>query len=132
MRPHWLVPLLLLALTAVVYHAVRSHEFVDYDDHAYVLENPNLAEGLGVHSVARAFAEPYFANWTPLTSISLQIDHALYGLEPAGYLLSNVVLHALSAVLLFFALARMTRAPWPSAFTAAVFALHPLHVESVA
>ena len=132
MRPYQLVPLLLLASTLAVFFPVRDHEFVDYDDARYVVENPNLAEGLGRESVARAFAEPYFANWIPLTSISLLIDHELYGLEPAGYLRTNVALHAASALLLFFALLRMTRAPWASAFVAAVFALHPLHVESVA
>lgn len=132
MRPHRIVPFLLLALTAVVFHPVRGHEFVDYDDHVYILENPNLRDGLGVESVVRAFTTPHAANWIPLTWISLQIDRELYGLDPAGYHLTNVALHALSAVLLFFALVRMTRAPWPSAFAAAVFALHPLHVESVA
>ena len=132
MRPHRIVPFLLLALTAVVFQPVRDHEFVDYDDHVYVVENPNLRDGLGVESVVRAFTTPYTANWIPLTWISLQIDHEFYGLEPAGYHLTNVALHTLSALLLFFALSRMTRAPWPSAFVAAVFAIHPLHVESVA
>jgi arylsulfatase A-like enzyme/Tfp pilus assembly protein PilF len=131
-RPHWLVPILLVALVFAVFLQVRDHEFVDYDDHPYILENPNLRDGLGLESATRAFTTPYVANWIPLTWISLQIDHELYGLEPAGYHLTNVALHALSAVLLFFALARMTRAPWPSAFVAAVFAVHPLHVESVA
>jgi tetratricopeptide (TPR) repeat protein len=131
-RLHRIVPFLLLALTALVFHPVRGHEFVDYDDHVYVVENPNLTEGLGLQSIAHAFAKPYFGNWIPLTSISLQIDYARHGLEPAGYLLTNVALHALSALLLYFALARMTRAPWPSAFIAAIFAIHPLHVESVA
>jgi tetratricopeptide (TPR) repeat protein len=130
-RSGW-IALLLVAASFAVYAPVRHHEFVAYDDDRYIVDNPNLREPLGLDSVRRAFASPYETNWIPLTWISLHIDHALYGLAPAGYHLTNVALHALSAVLLFVALVRMTRATGPSAFAAAVFALHPLHVESVA
>jgi tetratricopeptide (TPR) repeat protein len=123
---------LLVVLTASVYLQVRGHEFVNYDDPTYITLNPNLDPGLGAASLIRAFTEPYEKNWIPLTWISLQIDHALYGKEPAGYLLTNVGLHALSAVLLFLLLCRLTGASGRSAFVAAVFAVHPLHVESVA
>ncbi|MEE8476669.1 MAG: tetratricopeptide repeat protein [Myxococcota bacterium] len=124
----------ILVLTGLfaVYGQVRNHTFVGYDDNLYITENAVVREGLGLSSAIRAFSEPHETNWIPLTWISLQLDHSLYGLEPAGYLLTNVFLHAASALLLFLAFARMTGAPWPSGFVAAVFALHPLHVESVA
>jgi tetratricopeptide (TPR) repeat protein len=127
-----LVAVGLVALAIGVFGQVRNHEFLRYDDPIYVVENPNLRESLGAESLWRAFREPYETNWIPLTWISLQADYALYGAEPAGYLLTNVALHAASAVLLFLALARMTGATWRPAFVAAVFAVHPLHVESVA
>jgi tetratricopeptide (TPR) repeat protein len=131
-RARWLVALALLGLVAAVFHPVREHEFSRYDDDVYITGNPYLRSGLTTENVVRAFSEPYFANWIPLTSISYQLDYEFYGLEPAGFLLTNVLLHALSTLLLFAALVRMTRATWPSAFVAAVFAVHPLHVESVA
>jgi len=126
------ISVLLVALTAAVYLQVRGHEFVNYDDPTYITLNPNLEDGLGARSLVRAFSEPYEKNWIPLTWISLQLDHSLYGEDPAGYLLTNVGLHALSAVLLFLLLCRLTGATFASAFVAGVFAVHPLHVESVA
>lgn len=131
-RRHLAVAALLCGATFAIYLQVRHHDFVKYDDPIYILENPSLQVGLSLDTVARAFTESYETNWIPLTWISLQIDHVFFGFEPAGYHLVNVVLHALSAVLLYLALARMTGSPWPSAFVAAVFAVHPLHVESVA
>jgi tetratricopeptide (TPR) repeat protein len=132
LRVRGVVSVLLVALSAAVFAQVREHEFVNYDDRIYVIDNPNLRNAPSWESVAHAFTRAYERNWIPLTWISLQIDYALYGLEPAGYLLTNAALHAASAVLLFLALAAMTGAPWRSAFVAAVFAVHPLHVESVA
>ncbi len=138
-----LLALLISAATIWVYAPLRHHEFLDYDDPQYVTENPNFRLGLTWAGVANDF-EPHFGNWIPLTFFSLRVDHALYGLEPAGYFLTNVVLHTLSALLLFAALllmtgdktrsstGGMTGAIGASAFVAAVFALHPLHVESVA
>jgi tetratricopeptide (TPR) repeat protein len=131
MRPHGWIALLLVAATFAVFHQVRHHEFVGYDDYVYVVQNANLRDGLGGDALLRAF-RPYEVNWIPLTWISLQVDYALYGLDPAGYHLTNVALHASSAALLYLALASMTGGVWRSAFVAAVFALHPLHVESVA
>jgi len=128
----WLIALALLGLVAAVFHPVREHDFLKYDDGVYITENPYLRSGLTTENVVRAFTEPYESNWIPLTWISFQLNYELHGLEPAGFLLTNVVLHALSTLLLFAALTRMTRATWPSAFVAAVFAIHPLHVESVA
>jgi tetratricopeptide (TPR) repeat protein len=129
---HGWVAAALVLLCLAVYAPVRHHAFVNYDDRVAIVENPNLVGGLSLASVRKAFAEPRFYNYIPLTAVSLQVDHALHGLEPAGYLLTNVALHAATCVLLFFALAAMTGLPIPSAFVAAVFAVHPLHVESVA
>jgi hypothetical protein len=129
---HAAVALLLCGITAAIYLQVRHHDFVHYDDPIYITANPALRAGLSRDTLIGAFAEPYETNWIPLTWISLQIDHAFFGFEPAGYHLVNVALHALSAVLLYLALLQLTGSAWPSAFVAAVFAVHPLHVESVA
>ncbi len=122
----------LIALTFAIYGQVHDHDFVNIDDPIYIVDNPNLVAGLSFDAVKRAFSEPYETNWIPLTWISLSIDHALFGLDPTGYHLENVALHALSACLLYLALWRMTGSRWRSAWVAAVFAVHPLHVESVA
>jgi tetratricopeptide (TPR) repeat protein len=114
-----------------VFYPVRNHEFVDYDDAIQIVQNPQIRAGLGATGLMRAF-QPYGSNWIPLTWISYQINYAFSGLEPGGYLLTNVALHALNAALLYLALVGMTGAVWRSAFVAALFALHPLHVESVA
>jgi tetratricopeptide (TPR) repeat protein len=132
MRARLLASALLAALAFGVFFQVREHDFVDYDDLVYIVENPNLESGLSLDAVLRAFSRPYHANWIPLTALSFQIDYALYGENPTGYHLTNLVLHAASSILLFLALARMTAAPGRSLFVAAVFAVHPLHVESVA
>jgi tetratricopeptide (TPR) repeat protein len=126
------VALALAGLCGVVFVQTLSHEFLRYDDAIYVYENPNLREDLDLRAVGRAFREPYEANWIPLTWLSLHLDRTLFGLEPAGYHAVNALQHWLAAILLFLALHRMTGASAASAFTAAVFAIHPLHVESVA
>ncbi len=131
MRAHAPAAALLALAVVAVYAQVRHHDFVDYDDLRYVVENPTLALGFA-EGVARDFAAPYYGNWIPLTSLSLRIDHALYGLDATGFLATNVALHGLATLLLFAALSRLTGAPGRSAFAAGVFALHPLHVESVA
>ncbi len=130
-RARFAIAALLVVLVVAVFAPVRHHEFVNYDDRVYVLENPSLRMDLGAASLRRAF-EPYENNWIPLTWISLQLNHAVHGMQSAGYLLTNVALHAASAVLLFLALLRASGALGCSAFVAAVFAVHPLHVESVA
>jgi len=129
------VPLLAAALvlaTIAVYAPVRHHEFLAWDDDIYVTRNPNLERPLDAEAVARAFREPYESNWIPLTWLSLHVDRALFGADPGAFHLVNLGLHALGALLLFAALARMTGAPGRSFAVAAVFAVHPLHVESVA
>jgi tetratricopeptide (TPR) repeat protein len=134
-RRPWLrsaISLALVAATFAVYGRVAGHDFVDLDDRLVITENPLVLEGLSPAGVLRAFREPAEANWVPLTWISLQLGYSWHGLAPAGFLLGNVALHALASVLLFLALLRLTAAFWESAFLAAIFALHPLHVESVA
>ena len=114
-----------------VFGQVRNHEFVGFDDYEYIVQNPDLRDGLTLRGLSRTL-QPRFLNWIPLTSMSYQVDYALNGLDPGGYHLTNLLLHTLSAVLLFLAFARMTGEVWRSGFVAAVFAIHPLHVESVA
>lgn len=126
------IPLLLVVASAAVYQDVRHHDFVDLDDLPYVLENRDLRVSSLAEAVGVAFRSTSQVNWTPLTLLSLQLDRALYGDRAPGYLAVNVALHAASAALLFLALLRMTGSVAPCAFVAAVFALHPLHVESVA
>jgi len=122
----------LIAATAFVYADVRNHDFVDYDDFAYVVENARLRSGLGLRPIAQDFRSPYFMNWSPLTMVSYRIDFAAHELSAPGYLLTNVALHVITSLLLLLMLARATGSVWPAAFVAFVFAIHPLHVESVA
>lgn len=132
MAPRSWIALLVAGAALAVYFQVCTHEFVYWDDQIYIFQNEALLEGLTAAGIAHDFSSTVSANWHPLTMLSLRIDHALYGLDAAGYLLTNAVLHAFASAILYLALARMTRAPGRSAFVAAVFALHPLHVESVA
>jgi len=122
----------LIASVLGVYAGVRTHQFLHYDDDIYVLDNPNLRRPLDASAVVDAFADPYYDNWIPLTHLSLHLDFARAGLDPAAFLITNVLLHAASSALLFYALLALGGALWTSAFAAGVFALHPLHVESVA
>jgi tetratricopeptide (TPR) repeat protein len=128
----WLVLLLLVATTAAVYWQVRAHEFVNYDDGPYVYENPHVRAGLTAASVKWAFTAAHLYNWHPLTWLSHMLDCQLYGLDAGKHHMTSLLFHAANTVLLFLVLRRMTGAMWRSAFVAALFALHPLHVESVA
>ena len=127
-----MVAALLVVATFAVYGQVLGHEFVDYDDLQVIVWNENLRPASPADALARAFATTLNANWIPLTTLSLQLDRALWGARPGPTLLANAALHAAAAVALFLALARLSGAVGRSAFAAGVFALHPLHVESVA
>lgn len=127
-----LICLFLILATLSVYWQVRDYAFVNFDDNAYIYENPYVRAGLTRESIAWAFTAAHSSNWHPLTWLSHILDVQLYGLNPGQHHLTNVLLHILNTLLLFFLLRRMTRALWPSCFVAALFALHPLHVESVA
>jgi tetratricopeptide (TPR) repeat protein len=132
MRARVLISALLVGATLLAFFEVREHSFVDYDDITLIVRNENLRSASPGEAFRVAARSSSIGNWTPLTLLSLQANFALHGLEPAGYLITNVALHAASAVILFLALARLTGGIWASAFVAGAFALHPLHVESVA
>ncbi len=116
----------------VVYWQTLNFGFINYDDPDYVTGNAHVRAGLTGSGIAWAFGHSFAGNWFPLTSISHMLDVQFFGLDAGLHHLTNVSLHALTAVLLFILLLRITRARWASAMVAAVFALHPLHVESVA
>jgi protein O-mannosyl-transferase len=115
-----------------VYVPALWNGFVEFDDPDYVYRNPVVKDGLSAKGVAYAFTSIELANWFPLTLLSHQADVSLYGLKPAGHHLTNLLFHAVNAALLLSVLAAATRAFWPSFAVALLFAVHPLHVESVA
>jgi tetratricopeptide (TPR) repeat protein len=122
----------LAAITFAVFGQTAHHEFVNCDDDLYVYDNPMVAQGLSLKGLVRVFTHADCELYHPLTMLSLMGDYQLHGLHAGGYHLTNVVLHAASAILLFLVLRQMTGALWRSAFVAALFAIHPLRVESVA
>ena len=124
--------LILALLTFVVYLPVRDHDFVRYDDDVYVTNNPEVQSGLSWQGIKWAFVTDRGANWHPLTWLSLMLDCWLFGVKPGPLHLVNVLFHIVNTLLLFIVFNRMTKALWQSVFVAALFALHPLHVESVA
>ncbi|MCK5614824.1 hypothetical protein KAR91_73865, partial [Candidatus Pacearchaeota archaeon] len=124
-------PILILS-TVIAYWGVQGNEFVRYDDDVYITENLHVNNGLTLDNLRWAFTTGRASNWHPLTWISHMLDCHLFGLNPAGHHLHNLILHLVNALLLFELLRRMTGAVWRSAFVAAAFALHPMHVESVA
>jgi tetratricopeptide (TPR) repeat protein len=127
-----LVAVALAALTLAVFAPACGNGFVNYDDEPYVTKNPHVQSGLSWSNSAWAFRSTEAANWHPLTWLSLQLDAQVYHLDPWGFHLTNVLWHTANTVLLFGVLRRMTGACWRSALVAALFAVHPLHVESVA
>jgi hypothetical protein len=122
---------LLLAVALVFGQTVR-HEFVNFDDNGYVFENPHISRGFSVDGIVWVFTQSHVGNWHPLTGMSHMLDCQLFRLNAGAHHLMNVLLHAATTVLLFLVLGRMTGRFWPSALVAALFAVHPLHVESVA
>jgi tetratricopeptide (TPR) repeat protein len=130
--PDFWICLLLLAATLAVYSQVRHYEFVNYDDPEYVGNNLHVRAGLTAGGLVWALTSFDAANWFPLTWLSHMADIQFFGMESGWHHLTNVWLHAIDALLLFAVLKRMTGARWPSAWVAFLFALHPLHVESVA
>src|SRR4030095_2658213 len=129
---HLFVCLGLVAITWAVFGKTLSPDFVNFDDHVYVYENPLVIRGLSTEAVIGAFTHTHARNWHPLTTLSHMLDCQLYGLNAGGHHLTNLILHTISVLLLFLVLKQMTGALWQSAFVAALFAIHPLHVESVA
>jgi tetratricopeptide (TPR) repeat protein len=124
--------ILIAASTFAVYFQIRSHDFINYDDPDYVYDNPYVASGLSMKSVIWAFTTGHASNWHPLTWLSHIIDCQLFGLNPGGHHLVSLAIHIINSVLLFLLFKRITAQLWPSAFIAFAFALHPMHIESVA
>ncbi len=124
--------MLLVAVTLAVYWPVLRFDFVNFDDPYYVESNVHVQTGLTLPTVAWAFSTKQTANWHPLTWLSLMLDVNLFGRGASGSHVTNLLFHLANTMLVFLLLRSMTRATWRSAFVAALFALHPLHVESVA
>jgi tetratricopeptide (TPR) repeat protein len=127
-----IILLLLAVATVAVYWQVLGHNFIGFDDDLYVTENSNVQDGLTWRGIKWAFTTTQAYNWHPLVWISHMLDCQLYDLNPAGHHFTNVLFHIANTLLLFLVLNRMTGCLWRSGFVAALFALHPLHVESVA
>lgn len=127
-----LVAVLLGVLTLLGFSQVFQCDFVKYDDDRYVTNNEFVKAGLTSESVRWAFTATHEATWQPLIWLSYMLDIRLFGLNARGFHATNLILHIANVLLLFFVLQRMTRSLWKSAFVAALFAVHPLHVESVA
>jgi tetratricopeptide (TPR) repeat protein len=128
----FLISAALVVMTLAAYEPVRKNDFVSYDDRIYVTNNPNVNKGITVNSVIWAFTKTRSSNWHPLTWLSHTLDCEIYGLNPVGHHITSLLIHTTSSVLLFLLLLKMTGSTWASAFVAAMFAVHPLHVESVA
>ncbi len=151
-QPRWVligISIFLIATTWAVFGQTFHHQFINYDDPLYVYDNAHVRGGLSWHGIAWAFTHIHSQNWHPLTTMSHMLDCQLFGLNPGAHHLVNVFWHSLAAALLFILLTRMTGGPssprdesvrladrtgsiWPSAWVAAIFAIHPLRVESVA
>lgn len=128
----WIICALLAASVFALFHPVVHYDFVNYDDSGYIGDNAHVQKGLTREGFVWAFTTGHMSNWHPLTWLSHMLDVELFGPKPGAQHLTNVFFHALNSLLIFFILKKMTSALWRSAFVAALFALHPLHVESVA
>lgn len=122
----------LVVITWLVFGQTVRYDFVNYDDNEYVYANPAITSGLTPHGIVYAFSGRHARNWHPLTTLSHMLDCQLWGNRAGGHHFTNIVLHTIAVVLLFLILKQMTGAIWRSAFVAALFAIHPLRVESVA
>jgi tetratricopeptide (TPR) repeat protein len=131
-RVRWLLGGAVFALAVAVFLPIRNHDWLNFDDNVYVTQSEPVRAGWNRESVLWAFASFDGANWFPLTRLSWMLDAELHGLDAGSFLVTNLLLHALASLALFAALARLTGNAWRSAFVAALFAVHPLHVESVA
>lgn len=127
-----LVSLLLIFATLAIFHQVANHDFVNIDDDLFVYENSQVLQGFTTETVVWAFTNFSPDYWRPLSWLSHMLDCELFGLRPGLHHLMNLLIHVANSVLLLFILRRMTGTLWRSAFVAALFAIHPLHVESVA
>jgi Flp pilus assembly protein TadD len=131
-RRDLLILLSLAVMTFGIYAQVIGHQFITLDDSWYIKENPMVNRGATLAGLVWAFTTFHEANWHPLTWIAHMIDTQIFGMNAGGHLLVNALIHVANTLLVFWFLSRTTHARWPSALVAALFALHPLHVESVA
>ncbi len=127
-----LVCLFLVMATLAVYWQVQNYDFTDLDDNAYIYENSHVQEGWTLETIIWAFTTTHASNWHPLTWLSHMLDCQLYGMNPGRHHLTNLLFHIANTLLLFLVFRKMTGSLWQSGFIAGLFALHPLHVESVA
>jgi len=127
-----LIILILVALILGIYWPVQDYGFINFDDDVYVTQNINVQSDITRDGLCWAFSTKYFGLWNPLTWLSLMLDYQLFGLNAGGYHWTNVIFHILNSVLLFFLFKNLTGAVWRSALVAALFAVHPMNVESVA
>ena len=127
-----IIGILLSILVLVSYWGVAKNDFISFDDPAYVVKNYHITSGLSKETAVWAFSTNHMGNWHPLTWLSLMLDGELFRKNAAGYHWTNVILHLLSGMILFLGFSRMTSSTWRSALVAALFLVHPLHVESVA
>ena len=131
-KRRFILCLLLVLATLAVYNGAAHNGFTNFDDNIYITNNPHIRGGLTWETVSWAFTSRDAANWHPVTWLSHALDYQLFKLNPAGYHYVNVLFHAANVVLLFLLLEIATGATWPSLMVAALFALHPINVESVA
>lgn len=130
-RSHLYLGLIILISVLFVYGQIRSYDFISFDDGQYVTENSVVKQGLSVNNIIWAFTSFEAANWHPLAWVSHMVDVELYGLDAGHHHLTSLMIHIVNSFLLFYLINMMTCALWPSFFVAAIFALHPMHVESV-
>ena len=128
----FLICFILFAVILTIYWQTGDFSYVNYDDPEYVYENERVQQGLSIDNIKWAFTTTTFSNWHPLTWISYMIDAQLYGDNPGQFHLTNVILHIANSILLFLLFTRLTGDILPSAFVATLFAVHPLHIQSVA
>ncbi|MBN1516199.1 tetratricopeptide repeat protein [Candidatus Sumerlaeota bacterium] len=131
----WIIVIIsagLAALILIAFEPVRHNSFIAFDDNSYITANPHVQSGFTVDSIVWAFTSGHSSNWHPLTWLSHMLDAQLFGMNPLWHHWHNLALHLIATILLFLILHKMTGAVWPCAFTAMVFGIHPLRVESVA
>ena len=128
----YLAAVLLIVFSFIAFGRILGNDFVNFDDNVYITENNHIKAGLNSATINWAFSAVVSSNWHPLTLLSHVLDWSLFGANASGHHLINLLLHIGSVLFLFFFFEKTTKSLWPSAFVAALFALHPLRVESVA
>ncbi len=131
-RPEFIVSFFMVLAILVIYSQTINFDFVLLDDDVYVTNNPHFNRGLRSEGIKQAFSQAHGGFWIPLTWVSYMIDSQLYGMKPGGYHMTNILFHILNTLLVFTVFRKMTGDLWRSGFIAAMFAVHPIHVESVA